>query len=152
MLPQVLTDFNTFIDGVGYVGRASEVALPKITKKTTEVFNAGMAGPVEVPSGYEKITADLTFSETPAELVSLMKKNGINAIPVRLIGTHYDANTEKNINIEVILTGNFKEMDPGSYKRGDQPSTKFQITAQYYRLDIDDAQLLEIDLMKPFEG
>jgi Bacteriophage tail tube protein len=153
MLPQILTDFNAFVDGVGYVGRVQELQLPKVTKKTTEVFNGGMAAPAEVPVGYETLMGYITFSETPDDIVKLIAKNSANALNIRFLGTFFDPNSNsKKVDLEVVLTCIIKEMDPGTLKRGDQPTTKFEFTATYYKVSKDKTQLFEIDALKPFEA
>lgn len=54
MLPKILKNFNVFVDGRGFAGRAEEITLPKLTIKTEEFLGAGMSAPVEVDMGMEK--------------------------------------------------------------------------------------------------
>ena len=150
MLPDILTDFNVFVDGVGYAGRAATIVLPKVTKKTTEVFNGGMAMPVDVPVGYEMITTDLTFSEPPRALVTLVNRHGADDVQVRLRGDYSDPTDGAARPVEAILFGCIKEIDPGQYQRGEQAQTKFTVSVSYYKYVDDGDTLIEIDAKKPF--
>ncbi len=153
MLPNTLTNMDCYVDGVGYVGRIKEFTLPKLTKKTVEHFNGGMAAPVKVPVAYETIQTDLTFADTPDALVSLVSKQAHNAVRVRLVGQFVNPSTEgSTADIEVAIVGMIEEMDMGSFKRGEQPETKFMITASHYAIESAGTQLLEIDALAPFNA
>ena len=151
MLPQILQDFNVFVDGIGYAGRLSEFVSPKITKKVVEIFNSGMSAPVEQPVGYEKLAGEMTFSEITPALAKLIAKNGANDVPLRLVGDYVDPNDAgKKIQTEVVLTGFLKEIDTGTFKRGDQTAAKYSWSGAYYKLTQADTVLIEINALEPF--
>lgn len=153
MLPDILVDMNAFVDGEGFVGRANELKPPKVTKKMSEVFNGGMAAPVKVAHGYEALQAELSFQDPPKKLLKLMENNQLNGVPVRLLGTYHNPNSQGGtFNYEVVLTGTMQEMDPGAFKRGEQPTNKYIFSASYYRVDIEGETVIEIDAMKPFKA
>lgn len=153
MLPKVLTDFNCFIDGVGYAGKASALTQPTITKKMQEVFTAGMAAPAKVPVGYEAIEAELTFLDPATDLVKLIKKNSTNAINARFVGTYFEpGGSGSTIDCEIVLTGTIEEYAPGELKRGEQPETKFKLAATYYKCTVGEEVLHEINALEAFDA
>lgn len=153
MLPDTLVNFNLFVEGVGYAGRVSELKLPKIAKKVIEVFNGGMAAPVEVAVGYEKIESEFTLQGVHPAVMKMLANNQLNGVPLRMVGTYHNPNSQGGTyDLEINLTGTIKEMDAGGYKRGEQPATKYMHTAAYYRVDVDGEPAVEIDAMKPFEA
>ena len=153
MLPNILVDLNSFVDGEGHTGRVNELKPPKITKKMTELFNGGMAAPVKVAHGYEAMMAELSFQDPPTKLLKLLENNQLNGVPVRFIGTYHDPNSQgRTVNYEIVMTGSMQELDPGSWKRGEQPMNKYVFALAYYRVDWDGETVIEIDAMKPFKA
>lgn len=151
MLPRVLTDFNAFVDGTGYAGKAKEIALPDIEKKTYEVFNGGMSSPVEVPFGYEKIMATLTFEGIVPEVTKLVTKNQAGGITLRLIGKYFDPNSEGDLaNCEIVLTGMIKKKEGGSLKKGDNSAPKYEFTCSYYKETLGEEVLIEVNAQESF--
>ena len=63
MIPNVLKNFNLFIDGRGYAGVVEELNLPKINLKLEEHRVGGMDTPIQLTQGIDKLEADFTLSE-----------------------------------------------------------------------------------------
>ena len=60
MIPQVLFNTNLFVDGINFKGDVPSLSLPKLVVKTDEYRGGGMAGPVEMDMGLEKMEASFT--------------------------------------------------------------------------------------------
>ena len=60
MLPTNLKNFNLYADGESLMGVAEEITLPKLTRKMEEFEAAGMAGPVDIDMGNEKMELEWT--------------------------------------------------------------------------------------------
>ena len=56
-MAKILKNFNLFVDGRGYAGKAEEVTPPKLTIKTEEFRGGGMDVPAAVDMGMEKLEA-----------------------------------------------------------------------------------------------
>lgn len=155
MLPKILKNFNAFVDGKGFAGRVEEIQLPKLTIKTEEFRAGGMDIPVEVDLGMEKLEAELTFAEYDAELFRLFGITGNNtasggsgiSFTLRggMQGTGGGTSTRDAESVVVNLRGIIKELDPSSWKAGDKSTLKCTVTANYYKLTIDNRELIEID-------
>jgi len=143
MIPKILKNFNAFVDGRGYAGRVDEVVLPKLTVKTEEHRAGGMDAPVEIDMGMEKLECELTFAEYDIELFRLFGLTDGNSVSLTLRGAiQADENAEPVI---INLRGSFREVDAGTWKAGDKATLKCMMTARYYKLNINGADVIEID-------
>lgn len=142
-LPKKLKNYTCYVDGIGYAGRVAELEPPKLTLKTEEFRGGGMDFPVDMDMGMEKLEATLTFAEYLADLFAQLGLVNGQLTAVTLRG----AIQEKGDAEEVIISlrGMFKEMDPGSWKAGDDSTLKAVINAHYYKLTIGGKEIVEID-------
>jgi P2 family phage contractile tail tube protein len=143
MLPKILKNFNAFVDGKGFAGRIEEIQLPKLTLKTEEFRAGGMDVPVQVDLGIEKIEAELTFAEYDPDLFRLFGIVGNAGISFTLRGWMQGVGNAESVVIN--LRGIIKELDAGTWKAGEKSTLKCIVAAHYYKLTIDNHELIEID-------
>ncbi len=143
MLPKILKNFNVYVDGRGYAGRVDEITLPKLTIKTEEYQGAGMSAPVEIDMGMEKLEMDLTFSEYDPELFKLFGLTNGSEFALTLRGALQGTGETSPVVINV--RGYFKEMDFDSWKPAEKATLKCSVACNYYKLTINDTELIEID-------
>lgn len=145
MLPKLLRNFGVFIDGRGYIGRADEVELPKLTIKTEEYRGGGMDLPVEIDLGMEKLECNITLPEIDPDAVKLL---GLyrGDVAVTLRGA-LRRQGEEAVPCVVKLTGGFKEIDAGSWQAGEKAQTKHAFAANLYTLEIDGEEMVHIDVI-----
>lgn len=143
-LPRVLKNMNLFVDGRGYAGRVDEIQLPKLTLKTEEHRAGGMDLPVELDLGMEKLEAELTISDHDPEIFKLFGLLDNTATQITIRGAiQAQGNPAKPVVVN--LRGGWKELDAGTWKPGDKSTLKVRVAASYYKLTIDDEELIEID-------
>jgi P2 family phage contractile tail tube protein len=143
MLPKILKNFNAFVDGKGFAGRIEEIVLPKLTLKTEEFRAGGMDVPVQVDLGMEKMEAELTFAEYDPDLFRLFGITDSAGVSFTLRGGMQGVGNAESVVVN--LRGIIKELDAGTWKAGEKGTLKCTIAAHYYRLTIDDRELVEID-------
>lgn len=143
-LPKKLKSYTCFVDGIGYAGRVAELEPPKLTLKTEEYRGGGMDFPVDVDMGMEKLDATLTFAEYTPEIFARLGLVDGNLTAVTLRGSIQAKGDDEEVIIA--LRGMFKEMDPGTWKAGDDSTLKSVINAHYYKLTISGQDVVEIDL------
>ncbi|MCG8338698.1 MAG: phage major tail tube protein [Proteobacteria bacterium] len=143
MIPKVLKGFNLFVDGRGYAGRVEELTLPKLSLKTEEIKAGGMDAPIEIEMGMEKLECDMTISEYDPEIIKMFGLNNGAQVPLTLRG---GLDGEEGV-IPVVLTlrGAWRELDFGNWKSGENAPLKVSVALRYYRLEINGAELVEID-------
>ncbi len=151
MLPEILYDFNAFINRDDFQGVVKSITWPKITKRMVDIDNGGMSAIAEVPVGFDKIMCTVVIQETQAKLVRLLNDHNVTGLNLRFLGNYYDPNGgTDSINAEVIMTGTMKEMDMGEFKRGEQPETKFEFCLTYYEFIKNGESIFKVDALKPF--
>lgn len=153
MLPKVLKNFNFYIEGVGYTGRAEEITLPKLSRKMEEYQGGGMSGPVDIDLGMEKIEMDFTLAEFNKAVIGqfgLVNHAGNNLHFLgALVG---DDGTSTTDSIEVVVRGRQKEQDWGTAKRGDKNQFKVSLSIAYYKVIYNGETIIEIDLVNMIEN
>jgi phage tail tube protein FII len=171
MLPKVLKNFNLFIDGRGYAGRIEEVTLPKLVHRTEEYRLGGLDTPVQVDMGMEKLECDLTLSEYDAHVIKLFGIEdesllptalqgigldpAVNAltgftprglIPLTMRGGLSDEVNDRVVPVVIYVEGSMIELDLGQWRAGEKTTLKIRLALRYYRLTVDNENLIEIDV------
>lgn len=117
MLPRMLKNINLFADGRNYMGKVTEMTLPKLTSKLEEYRGGGMGGPVEYTMGYEKLTASFTLAEFDKNVLRFNGLQAHHAFNCQMRGVIDDE--QGNIgSIVITLRGKVTEADMGEMKPG----------------------------------
>ncbi len=145
-LPSKLKNFNLFGDGNVWRAQIDSVTLPKLTRKVEEWRGGGMHGPVEVDLGLEKM--ELAFKAGGFLLDGYRAFGGKahNANQWRFAGAYQDDGTGEVLSIEVLVSGRAREIDPGDAKAGDDTEHTHTISVSYYKLAVNGADVIEIDM------
>lgn len=144
MIPQTLTNMNLFVDGRSLAGRVNELTLPKLRRKTEENRAGGMDAPVKQAMGMEALEASFKTSGIDRELLGFFGVADDTAFNAVFRGAFKDV---KGAVVKVVCTlrGLIEEMDPGSWKPGDKNESGYTVAVHYYKLEIDDQVVYEID-------
>ncbi len=143
-MTKILKNFNLFVDGRGYAGRADEVTPPKLTIKTEELRAGGMDAPMSVDLGMEKLECSFSLVEYDPELIKQFGLISGNAVQLTLRGALVDDNTTTPMVIQ--LRGMYTELDFGSFKAGERGTLKCNVACRYYSLEIGGNVVVEIDV------
>ncbi|WP_319778453.1 phage major tail tube protein [Maridesulfovibrio sp.] len=143
ILPKKLKKFTAWVSGESYLGKVPELEPPKLSLKTEEYRSGGMDVPVEIDMGMEKLEATATFAEYSPEL---FEKFGIvegEDVSITFRGA-IRANAEADAVI-LEMRGRLRELDPGTWKAGDDSTLKVAIAIRYYKVTIAGSEVVEID-------
>ncbi len=143
-LPKVLKNFNFFVDGVGFTGRAEEITLPKVTHKMEEYQGAGMLAPVEIDLGLEKLEMDFTLKEFSPEIIKQMG-TGLSGVACRWVGAAVSDDDHSTDAIEIHARGRFREQDLGTSKMGEAAALKAAMALTYFKYVLNGETLIEVD-------
>jgi P2 family phage contractile tail tube protein len=144
MIPKILKNFNLFVDGRGYAGKAEEVTPPKLSLKTEEFRGGGMDAPATIDMGMEKLEASFTLAEYDTHILKQFGLISGNAVQITLRGALQDDTTTSAITIK--LRGMYTEIDMGKFSAGEKSTLACTIVARYYQLTIAEETLVEIDI------
>lgn len=147
-LPNTLKDFNVFIDGEGYAGRGVSIQLPKLSRITEEYMGSGLAGPIELDMGQDKIElSELVIAEPNNAIFKNYGTLDINGLTLRVKGSFKAENNAKEIPFEVVMKGRWTEVDFGTWERKKPGELKLKATLTYFKLSYDGQTPIEIDLL-----
>lgn len=146
-LPSKLKNFDIFQNGVSWAGQVPSVTLPKLSRKMEEFCAGGMAGPVEIDLGQEKIELSFTAGGILRDALKQYGATAIDGVQLRFAGA-YQSETSNGYNaVEVAVRGRYKELDFGDAKTQNDTEHKFVMSCSYYRLTIDGVTVIEIDML-----
>lgn len=143
-MPKILKNFNLFVDGRGYAGRAEEVSPPKLTIKTEELRAGGMDAPAAIDMGMEKLEASFSLVEYDTAVLKQFGLVSGNSVAITLRAALVDDETTTPMAIS--LRGMFTEIDMGKFKAGDKAVMQCNVACRYYKLEIDGKAAIEIDI------
>ena len=145
-MPKKLKNFALFGDGESWVGEIPSVTLPTITKKMEEYRAGGMHGPVEVDLGHEKMELGIKAGGLKTQLITMLGSQTVGGNVFRFAGAYQEDSTGVVSAVEVIARGRMSEWNPNEAKAGDDNDHDFKVALSYYKLTVDGAELLEIDV------
>lgn len=151
-LPRKLKNFNLFVDGESFMGVASEVELPKLTRKMEEFRGGGMNGPVDTDMGMEKLEIGWTCGGMVRQVFNQFGLARADGVLLRFAGAYQRDDTGEVMAVEVVVRGRHNEIDPGTGKAGDDTTLKVTSTLSYYKLVMDGEVVIEIDLLNMIES
>jgi len=151
-LPKKLKNFNAFIEGEGYAGRATEMVLPKLVRKMEEYRAGGMNGPVDIDMGQEKMEAEITLAEYSRKLLEKYGVTSADGVQMRFRGAAVsDGAGSETDAIEVIMRGRMREIDLGTAKAGEDAPMKLSASLSYFKYVLNGEDIIEIDLLNMVE-
>ncbi len=142
---EILKNFNAFVDGKGYAGQVEEFEPPKVALTTEEFRAGGMAAPIDITMGTEKMEASLTLTTFGPDLLGRLDVVEGKKVNVTLRGglESHDGTVTAAVWSK---TGKIKEIDAGSIKPGQKNTVKVTFTLDFYKVNSGGRDLLEIDV------
>lgn len=142
-LPRVIKNFNAFVDGQSYFGLCLTGTLPVPKIMTEGHRGAGMDGPVGIDMGMEAMSASLTFAEHRADLLKQLGRQA-RFVMRPAMGSASDFGAVPMI---ATIGGLITTPETGELKPGANATLKLDMDVRYYRLEIGNEEILEIDLV-----
>jgi P2 family phage contractile tail tube protein len=146
-LPRVLKNFNLSQDGESWLGKVATVTLPKLSRKTEDLINGGMAGPVEIDLGQEKIEIAFSANELLRGPMRAYAATTVDAVGLRWSGAYQSDDTGLYDAVEVVARGRYKEIDPGDSKAQTLTEVKYTMPCAYYKLTVNGSIEIEYDAL-----
>lgn len=144
-LPRTIRNFNAFVDGRSYFGRATEAKLPQPKIQTEAHRGAGMDGPVGIDMGTEAMSSEITFAEWDPNLLKMLGKQERFVLrPAQLGEDTPDADIIIVTVGGLITTNEYGDLKPGQAAGS---MLKLMMDVRYYRLEVNGETIHEIDLV-----
>lgn len=146
-IPAKLKNFSIFLDGTRYAGVCSEFTPPKLAIKTEEWQAGGMAGPIPIDMGLEKLEAEFTMGGYLAGVLSQFGAMRHDAVLLRFAGSYESDGSGAVRAIQIVCRGRYGEIDWGNASMGKDTEHKAKLMCSYVKITVDGRDVLEIDLL-----
>jgi hypothetical protein len=150
-LPRKLKNFNLFNDANSYLGQVPEFTLPKLTRQMESYRAGGMNGPVKIDLGQGELEAEMTLGGIVRQVFEQYASTRVDGVLLRFAGAYQEDTTGQVSAVEVVMRGRHEEIDLGNAKVGESNDVKIKLTLSYFKLTIDAAPLVEIDMTNMVE-
>ncbi|NNA66222.1 phage major tail tube protein [Pseudomonas gessardii] len=152
-LPRKLKNMNLFNAGISYTGTAKAVTLPNLGRKMEAYRGGGMHGPVKADLGFSDDGILLEWKTGGLDLIALKQFGAINAsgILLRFAGAYQQDDTGEISAVEVVVRGRHETIEMGDAQPGEDTEHSMTTTCSYYKLTVDNEEIVEIDLLNFIE-
>lgn len=141
--PEVISDANVFVDGVGHLGVTEEVKLPEIKQKFESMNVGGIERDVQTGI-FEKMEAEITLREYSSVVYTAMSNNIKKGEAITFICKANVVQGGVKKGVVATISGDINITD-GSLKGGEGVKENIKISVRKYILEIDGSQKVSID-------
>lgn len=142
-IPRKLKNFNIFVDGLGFAGKAEEASLQTLTVRS-EDHTAGLDTPYPVDMGMETPQLFFDLAEPSGDAVKHFAK--ANEIGITLLATCNNDESTASEPVSVTARGFIGSMDLGNWNAGNKVTAKFTMKLIYVKVKALDGSTFELDL------
>lgn len=150
-MPRKLKNLNLFNDGDSYIGQIVEVKLPTLTRTMEDYRGGGMNGPIKIDQGQEAVELEWKCGGMMRGVLDQYGVPRHNQVMLRFAGAYQRDDTGDVDAVEVVVRGRHEEIDAGTAKPGDDTEFSVKTACSYYKLSINGATVIEIDLQNMVE-
>lgn len=140
----ILRDCMLWADKVSKLGQIGDITPPVPKKKLEELRNAGMVKPREVMLGYEKLEFGFKMPNIDPQILKLFGLRPGLETPFMITGALVDEDGTVHSAV-LYIRGSLHQADAGTMKTGDLSESDYQVSVNYYKLEIDGVNLIEMD-------
>ncbi|UUT14517.1 phage major tail tube protein [Pseudomonas zeae] len=152
-LPRKLKNLNLFNDANSYVGVVKSVTLPPLGRKMESYRGGGMNCPVKADLGFSDDGIQFEWKTGGLDLIALRQFGAVNAsgIALRFAGAFQQDDTGDVSAVEVVMRGRHETIEMGDNQPGEDTEHSITTTCSYYKLIVDNEEIIEIDLLNFIE-
>jgi len=140
---------RVYIDGTDFIAKAEEVDLPKVQFKFVDAKGLGLYSEFQLPSGLEKMEAKIKFNSLYSDFIAIAS-DPFTAHYVVVRGSNQywtQSGVSQELPVKAEMRGFFKEFEQGNLKIAEAPTPEATLSVIYYKLQLDDQDVLEIDVI-----
>lgn len=152
-MPRKLKNLNLFNDANSYLGVVKSVTLPPLGRKMEAYRGGGMNGPVKADLGFSDDGIQFEWKTGGLDLIALKQFGAVNAsgVALRFTGAFQQDDTEEVSAVEVVMRGRHETIEMGDAQAGEDTEHSITTTCTYYKLIVDNEEIIEIDLLNFIE-
>lgn len=152
-MPRKLKNLNLFNDANSYLGVVKTVTLPPLGRKMEGYRGGGMNGPVKADLGFSDDGIQFEWKTGGLDLIALKQFGAVNAsgVALRFTGSFQQDDTAEISAVEVVMRGRHETIEMGDAQPGEDTEHSITTTCTYYKLIVDNEEIIEIDLLNFIE-
>ena len=152
-MPRKLKNLMLFNDANIYRGVVKSVTLPALSRKMEAWRGAGMNGPVKADLGFSDEGIQLEWKTGGLDLISLKQFGMVSAagVAMRFSGAYEQDDTGEVSAVEIVVRGRHETIEMGDAQPGEDTEHSMTTTCTYYKLTVDNEEIIEIDLLNFIE-
>lgn len=152
-MPRKLKNLNLFNNGNSYLGVVKSVTLPPLGRKMESYRGGGMNGSVKADLGFSDDGIQFEWKTGGLDLIALRQFGSVNAsgIMLRFSGAFQQDDTGEVSTVEVVVRGRHETIEMGDASPGEDTEHSITTTCSYYKLTVDNEDIIEIDLLNFIE-
>ena len=152
-MPRKLKNLMLFNDANIYRGVVKSVTLPTLGRKMEAYRGAGMNGPVKADLGFSDDGIQFEWKTGGLDLISLKQFAMVNAsgVALRFSGAFEQDDTGEVSAVEIVVRGRHETIEMGDAQPGEDTEHSMTTTCTYYKLTVDNEEIIEIDLLNFIE-
>lgn len=131
-------------DRESLLGQVGDITPPVPQVKLEEMRNAGMIKPREVNLGYEKLEFSFKMPGLDPLVIKLFGLKPGSENPFMITGALVDEDGTEHSAV-MTIRGFLKQADAGTWKAGDMAENDYMVSVNYYKLEVDGDELIEMD-------
>ncbi|UFW80029.1 phage major tail tube protein [Rhizobium sp. SU303] len=140
----IMRDCTLWADRESKLGQIGDITLPVVQKKLEELRNGGMIKPRDIMLGYEKLGFSFKMPGLDPQIVKLFGlKPGVET-PFIITGALVDEDGTVHSAVATVR-GSINQLDHGNWKPGELSENDNTVSVNYYKLEIDGEELIEMD-------
>lgn len=140
----ILRNCMLWADRVSQLGQIGDITPPVPQVKLEEMRNAGMIKPREVNLGYEKLGFSFKMPGLEPQILKLFGLRPGTENPFMITGALVDEDGTEHSAV-MTIRGFLYQGDPGTWKAGDLAENDYSVSVNYYKLEVDGNELIEMD-------
>ena len=147
-VPELINDYNTYLDGDKMIGVAASVTLPALKQKTNTVSGAGINGEIESVSvgQFESMEQEIQFNTLYSSAADALRANQAVNLTFRAAQQIYDKTGGYAFKgLRVVEMGRVKKFNPGKIEKGEAMEATVTLELTYIMVEVDGSVLLEAD-------
>lgn len=140
----ILRNCMLYADLESKIGQIGDITPPVPQAKLEEMRTAGMIKPRDVLLGFEKLEFSFKMPGLDPQILKLFGLRPGSENQFLITGALVDEDGQ-NHSAVLSIRGFINKTDGGSWKPGDMSENDYSVSVNYYKLEIDGNELIEMD-------
>jgi P2 family phage contractile tail tube protein len=140
----LLRNCMLWADRTSQLGQVGDITPPAPAEKLEEMRNAGMIKPRKVKLGFEALEFSFKMPGLDPAIMKLFGLKPGTETPFMITGALVDEDGTEHSAV-MTIRGFLYKPDAGSWKPGDMAENDYAVSVNYYKLEVDGDELLEMD-------